>query len=82
MAARNNGKRSRATAGRRSGALRFGVVGAGHIARPLCRDDIVWRFAGVRPLVDDGTAKAEETSHNPFKKTILPPITGNNPATA
>ena len=31
---------------------------------------------------DDGTAKAEETSHNPFKKTILPPITGNNPATA
>ncbi len=29
----------------------------------------------------DGTKK-EETSRNPFKKPILPPITGNNPATA
>jgi len=31
---------------------------------------------------DDGTPEAEETSTNPFKKPILPPITGNNPATA
>lgn len=30
---------------------------------------------------DDGT-KQEGTSRNPFKKPILPPITGNNPATA
>lgn len=30
---------------------------------------------------NDGT-KQEESSRNPFKKTILPPITGNNPATA
>jgi cell division protease FtsH len=32
---------------------------------------------------DDGNAPAtEEGSKNPFKKPILPPITGNNPATA
>ena len=32
---------------------------------------------------DDGSPeKSEEGSGNPFKKPILPPITGNNPATA
>ncbi len=32
---------------------------------------------------DDGNAPAtEESSKNPFKKPLLPPITGNNPATA
>ncbi len=31
---------------------------------------------------DDGSATAEETSTSRFKKPILPPITGNNPATA
>jgi len=31
---------------------------------------------------NDGTPESEETSKNPFKKPILPPITGNNPATA
>ncbi|MGH7784674.1 MAG: ATP-dependent zinc metalloprotease FtsH, partial [Candidatus Binatia bacterium] len=31
---------------------------------------------------DDGSAETEEKSKNPFKKPILPPITGNNPATA
>ena len=31
---------------------------------------------------DDGSNETEETSKNPFKKPILPPITGNNPATA
>ncbi|HEV7699358.1 MAG TPA: ATP-dependent zinc metalloprotease FtsH [Pyrinomonadaceae bacterium] len=31
---------------------------------------------------DDGSSEKEETSTNPFKKPILPPITGNNPATA
>jgi cell division protease FtsH len=31
---------------------------------------------------DDGTPETEETLKNPFKKPILPPITGNNPATA
>ena len=31
---------------------------------------------------DDGSPEEEENSRNPFKKPILPPITGNNPATA
>ena len=31
---------------------------------------------------DKGNSPQEEASRNPFKKTILPPITGNNPATA
>jgi cell division protease FtsH len=31
---------------------------------------------------DNGTPESEEKSKNPFKKPILPPITGNNPATA
>jgi len=31
---------------------------------------------------DDGSPESEEKSTNPFKKPILPPITGNNPATA
>jgi cell division protease FtsH len=33
---------------------------------------------------DDGSPEAdrEEPTLNPFKKPILPPITGNNPATA
>jgi len=34
------------------------------------------------PSTDDGSPETEETSKNPFKKPILPPITGNNPATA
>jgi cell division protease FtsH len=31
---------------------------------------------------DDGSPESEEHSKNPFKKPLLPPITGNNPATA
>jgi len=31
---------------------------------------------------NDGSPETEGTSKNPFKKPILPPITGNNPATA
>ena len=31
---------------------------------------------------DNGTSQKEEQTRNPFKKPILPPITGNNPATA
>ena len=35
------------------------------------------------PTTDNnGTPEQEEASNNPFKKPILPPITGNNPATA
>jgi len=36
----------------------------------------------VQPADENGTPATEETSKNPFKKPILPPITGNNPATA
>ncbi|CAN5594884.1 ATP-dependent zinc metalloprotease FtsH [soil metagenome] len=44
---------------------------------PLDGDD------GKPTTDDDGNAPAtEEGSKNPFKKPILPPITGNNPATA
>lgn len=35
-----------------------------------------------RASVDDNNAQAEETSTSAFPKPILPPITGNNPATA
>jgi cell division protease FtsH len=38
--------------------------------------------APVQPADENGTPATEETSKNPFKKPILPPITGNNPATA
>jgi cell division protease FtsH len=31
---------------------------------------------------DDEDGSESETNENPFKKPILPPITGNNPATA
>jgi len=34
------------------------------------------------PVNAGGTPETEEPSKNPFKKPILPPITGNNPATA
>ncbi len=37
----------------------------------------------IRTTKDDGNSAAtEETTKNPFKKPILPPITPNNPATA
>jgi cell division protease FtsH len=38
--------------------------------------------APAQPVDENGTPATEETSKNPFKKPILPPITGNNPATA
>jgi cell division protease FtsH len=38
--------------------------------------------AAGQPVDEDGTPETEGTSKNPFKKPILPPITGNNPATA
>lgn len=37
---------------------------------------------GTIPSSDDDEGTKQETSRNPFKKPILPPITGNNPATA
>lgn len=36
------------------------------------REDIVWRFAGVRPLVDDGTARAAAVSRD-FRLDLVHP---------
>jgi len=33
-------------------------------AKPLAEGDIVWRYAGVRPLLDDGSSKASEVSRD------------------
>ncbi|HRO50343.1 MAG TPA: glycerol-3-phosphate dehydrogenase [Hyphomicrobium sp.] len=41
------------------------IAAAGrYLSRPLARDDIVWRFAGVRPLVDDGAASASSVTRD------------------
>jgi len=61
--------------------LEFETLDAVQIRRvvaglPLDRDD------SPSTTDDDGTPETEEKSTNPFKKPILPPITGNNPATA
>ncbi|WP_439542814.1 glycerol-3-phosphate dehydrogenase [Hyphomicrobium sp.] len=49
------------------------AAAARFFAQPLARDDIVWRFAGVRPLVDDGTAKASAVSRDYRLDLIQPP---------
>jgi glycerol-3-phosphate dehydrogenase len=35
-----------------------------YLARPLTPDDIVWRYAGVRPLYDDGTVDPSEVTRD------------------
>ncbi|AHB49187.1 glycerol-3-phosphate dehydrogenase [Hyphomicrobium nitrativorans NL23] len=35
-----------------------------YLSHPLTRTDIVWRFAGVRPLVDDGAATASSVTRD------------------
>ena len=37
---------------------------ARYLSHPLTRADIVWRFAGVRPLVDDGAATASSVTRD------------------
>lgn len=37
---------------------------ARYLAHPLSRRDIVWRFAGVRPLVDDGAERASAVTRD------------------
>ena len=60
--------------------LEFETLDAVQIRRvvaglPLDKDD--------SPTIEgSSSSEAEETSKNPFKKPILPPITGNTPATA
>jgi glycerol-3-phosphate dehydrogenase len=42
-------------------------------ARPPAAADIVWRFAGVRPLVDDGAAKASAVTREYRLDLVAPP---------
>ncbi|MFK7791206.1 MAG: glycerol-3-phosphate dehydrogenase [Devosiaceae bacterium] len=35
-----------------------------YMDRPLTRDDIAWTFAGVRPLLDDGSDNAQEVTRD------------------
>ncbi len=35
-----------------------------YFARPITRDDIVWTFAGVRPLYDDGASDAKSATRD------------------
>jgi glycerol-3-phosphate dehydrogenase len=40
-----------------------------YFATPLTRDDIVWRFSGVRPLYDDGASSATAATRDYVLKT-------------
>jgi len=45
------------------------------LRRPITRSDIVWRYAGVRPLRDDGTTKAQEATRDyVLELTGAPPV--------
>jgi glycerol-3-phosphate dehydrogenase len=35
-----------------------------YLRQPIAADDIVWRYAGVRPLRDDGAGKAQEATRD------------------
>jgi glycerol-3-phosphate dehydrogenase len=35
-----------------------------YFAQPVRREDVVWSFAGVRPLYDDGASKAQEATRD------------------
>ena len=35
-----------------------------YLARPVTPDEVVWTFAGVRPLLDDGSGKPEEATRD------------------
>lgn len=37
---------------------------SGYMVRPVTRNDIVWTYSGVRPLYDDGAAKAQEATRD------------------
>ncbi len=40
-----------------------------YFARPVTKDDIVWRFSGVRPLYDDGAGSATAATRDYVLKT-------------
>ncbi len=37
---------------------------SGYFRRPVARDDVVWSYAGVRPLYDDGASRAQEATRD------------------
>ena len=37
---------------------------SGYFRRPVTRDDVVWSYAGVRPLYDDGAGRAQEATRD------------------
>lgn len=40
-----------------------------YFAEPVTRDDVVWTYAAVRPLYDDGASKAQEATRDYVLKT-------------
>ena len=62
--------------------LEYETLDAVQIRRVVAGLPIDGDNAKVEPVDDGGTPETEESLKNPFKKPILPPITGNNPATA
>jgi glycerol-3-phosphate dehydrogenase len=44
-----------------------------YLARPVTPDDVVWSYAGVRPLYDDGATKAQEATRDYVLELDAPP---------
>lgn len=40
------------------------AAASGYFAKPLTRDEIVWSYAGIRPLFDDGASAAQEATRD------------------
>lgn len=49
-----------------------GAVSA-YLRQPVGPSDIVWRFAGVRPLLDDGVSKAQDATRDYVLEVDAPP---------
>lgn len=47
---------------------------SGYLRRPVVPSDIVWRYAGVRPLLDDGASKAQEATRDYSLTLEEPPL--------
>lgn len=43
-----------------------------YFREPVCREDIVWTYSGVRPLYDDGASKAQEATRDYVLKDDAP----------
>ncbi|MBK1657920.1 glycerol-3-phosphate dehydrogenase [Paracraurococcus ruber] len=37
---------------------------SGYFRQPVTRDDVIWSYAGVRPLYDDGASRAQEATRD------------------